>query len=149
MDHQGVVKAGLSLLQSWWDRFEVCSLLLCQNTLDRVHVWECGSCNWQGHPLPVPPGIIFVYAQGKIICFLLLVRRNKLVKKFYKYLKLSSGFLAWAASVLTTLGTLPPLIKSPPPFGDTCTSLQCIVSKLKILHSTQSPQECTRSSLKF
>ena len=34
-----------------------------------------------------------VYASWQTL--LLVVRRNKLVKKFYKYLKLSSGFLAF------------------------------------------------------
>ena len=79
VDHQGMVKTSLSLLQSWGDRFEVCSLLLCQNTLDRVHVWECGSCNWQGHPLPVPPR-----RKRKNHRWLhdLYIIRNELVKEF-------------------------------------------------------------------
>ena len=95
MDHQGMVKTSLSFLQSWGDRFEVCSLLLCQNTLDRVHVWECGSCNWQGHPLPVPPRRLHMHKEKSYAASWLVHKRKWTCEGiFVIYFKLSSGLLA-------------------------------------------------------
>ena len=95
MDHQGMVKTSLSFLQSRGDRFEVCSLLLCQNTLDRLHVWECGSCNWQGHPLPVPPGRLNnIYKKTYYAASWLVHEKKRACEVFFcMYFKLGFGLL--------------------------------------------------------